>query len=229
MRVGLIAVDWTGHSNGSRAGLHVPSCVMARRSGTQYALWPLASSGWHTCSMQAFLAALVGGLLTIVGGIAAVLATGRGVRSQWRIDTQRKVSTEVLSALQKLVRHINDIAYLADKQSDDAEKAWSAYGAAVTEWNSARHAALLVSPPKIVALLQHLDKEADWLVDRAMTKQWSKDAFRKERNRLGQLAADYLDAGRVETGWPPLHLKSLWEWTPQKKVQPPIPNNSPND
>ena len=60
--------------------------------------WPLASGGWHTRSIQAFLAVLVGGLLTIAG-LAAVFVTSRSVKSQWRNDTQLKVSTEVLNAL----------------------------------------------------------------------------------------------------------------------------------
>jgi hypothetical protein len=162
--------------------------------------------------MQAFLAALVGGLLAIAGGLAAVLATSRGVRSQWRKDTQLKVSTDVLSALQKMVSRINDLAFLADKESGDAERVWSAHVASATEWNNARHAALLVSSPKVAALLQTLDEQVDSLTSRAVAKQWTLIEFRKERDTLGRLAANYLDAARTETGWPPLQLKSLWIW-----------------
>jgi hypothetical protein len=169
--------------------------------------------------MQAFLAALVGGLLTIAGGLAAVLVTGRGVRSQWRKDTQLKVGTEVLNALQKRVSAINDLAYLADKESDEGEKAWSIECVAATECNNARHAALLVSPPEVAALLQGLDEQADSLLDRAMAKRWTLEEFRKERDSLGRLAAKYLDAVRVVTGWPPLQLKSLWMW--DKAEEPP--------
>jgi hypothetical protein len=162
--------------------------------------------------MQAFLAALVGGLLAIAGGLAAVFATSRGVRSQWRNDTQLKVSTEVLSALQKMVRRINDLAFLPDKEGGAADNAWSAHVASATEWNNARHAALFVSSPKVAALLQDLDGQLDSLTIRAVTKQWTLVEFRKERDSLGQLAADFLDAARAETGWPPLQLKSLWTW-----------------
>jgi hypothetical protein len=160
--------------------------------------------------MQAFLAALVGGLLTIAGGLAAVLVTGRGMRSQWRKDTQLKFGTEVLSALQKRVSSINDLAYLADKNSDDGERAWLVECAAVLEWNNARHAALLVSPPEVAALLHGLDGQSDSLLGRAMAKQWTLEEFRKERDSLGQLAANYLDAVRAAAGWPPLRLQSLW-------------------
>lgn len=162
--------------------------------------------------MQAFLAALVGGLLTIAGGLAAVLVTGRGVRSQWRSDTELKVGTEVLSALQKRVSSINDLAYLADKNSNDGQDAWQTECAAATEWNNARHAALLVCPPELAALLQSLDGQSDSLLVRAMAKQWTLEEFRKERANLGQLAANYLDAVRAGAGWPPLQLKSLWMW-----------------
>jgi hypothetical protein len=162
--------------------------------------------------MQAFLAALVGGLLTIAGGLAAVLVTGRGTRNQWRNDTQLKVGTEVLSALQNRVSSINDLAYLADKNSGDGQKAWLIQCTAATEWNNARHTALLISPPEAAVLLQGLDGQSDSLLVRAMAKQWTLEEFRKERDSLGRLAANYLDAVRTGAGWPPLQLKSLWIW-----------------
>ena len=134
------------------------------------------------------------------------------MRSQWRNDAQLRVGTEVLSALQKRVSSINDLAYLADKNSDDGEKAWFAECAAATEWNNARHAALLVSPPEAAALLQGLDGQSDALLVRAMAKQWTLAEFREERDSLGRLAANYLDAVRAGAGWPPLQLRSLWMW-----------------
>jgi len=188
-----------------RAGSPAPGLL-------RQSLWPLASGGWHTCSMQAFLAALVGGLLTIAGGLAVVLATSQRVRSQWRKDTQLKVSTELLSALQKRVSRINDLAYLAAKEGDAFEEVWSAHVTSAMEWNNARHAALLVSPPEVVASLQDIDGQVDSLTRRAMARQWTLAEFRQERDSLGRLAAKYLDAARTETGWPPLHLESLWMW-----------------
>ena len=71
---------------------------------------------------------------------------------------------------------------------------------------------MLVSPPEVVALLQRLDEQADSLLDRAMAKQWTLEEFRKERDSLGRVAANYLDAVRAATGWPPLKPKSLWMW-----------------
>ena len=69
-----------------------------------------------------------------------------------------------------------------------------------------------MSPPEVIALLQGLDEQADSLLDRAMAKQWTLEEFRKERDSLGRVAANYLDAVRAATGWPPLKLKSLWMW-----------------
>ena len=123
--------------------------------------------------MQAFLAALVGGFRTIAGGLAAVLVTGRSTRNQWRNDTQLKVGTEVLSALQGRVSSISDLAYLADKHGYDGEKPWLVKCAADMEWNNARRAALLVSPPEIAALPQALDGQSDSLLVQAMARQWT--------------------------------------------------------
>jgi hypothetical protein len=162
--------------------------------------------------MQTFLAALVGGVLTIGGGLAAVLATSRDVRSQWRKDTQLRISTELLGALQNRVSRINGLAYLAEKEGDEFENIWSGHAASAVAWNNARHAALLVSPPEVAALLQDLDNQVDWLTGRAMAKEWTLEQFRKERDKLGRLAAKYLDAARMEAGWPPLRLESLWMW-----------------
>lgn len=162
--------------------------------------------------MQAFVAALVGGLLTIAGGLAAVLATSRGVRSQWRKDTQLKVGSTVLSALQNRLRRVNELAYLANKDGSEAKRAWNAQVASTTDWNSARHAALLVSSPEVVSLLQDIDEQLDLLLVQAMGKQWTIAAFRKERANVGSLAGKYVDAARTETGSPPLKLHSLWMW-----------------
>jgi hypothetical protein len=167
--------------------------------------------------MQAFLAALVGGFLTIAGGLAAVLATSRSVRSQWRNDTQLKVSTEVLGALQNVVSRINDLAFLADKEGGDAEDAWSAHVASVMEWHNARYAALLVSSPRVVALLQDIGEQAESLTGRAMAKQWTLMEFREERDSLGRLTANYLDAARAEMGWSPLQLEKL-RWLDMRNV-----------
>jgi len=128
-----------------------------------------------------------------------------------------KIGTELLSALQKRVSRINDLAYLAEKQGDEFDGAWSAHAASAMEWNNARHAALLVSSLEIAALLQDIDKQVDSLTKRAMDKQWTLAEFRQERDSLGRLAANYLDLARAKTGWPPLRLKSLWMWDQAKE------------
>ena len=73
---------------------------------------------------------------------------------------------------------------------------------AAMEWNNARHAALLVSPPEVAALLQGLDGQSDSLLVRAMAKQWTLEEFRKERDSLGLLAANfYMGFGSTAKSW----------------------------
>jgi hypothetical protein len=105
------------------------------------------------------------------------------------------------------------IAYLHEKPATSSSaSAPSSYHDAVAIWNSSIYAALLVSPPKIVGLVQDLDREVDRLIGLAMEKQWSRLEFREKRRVLGRLAADYLKASRAEAGWSPIHLKTVWSW-----------------
>ena len=55
------------------------------------------------------------------------------------------------------------------------------------------------------------------------------EEFRKERDSLGRLAANYLDAVRAAAAWPPLQLKSLWTWDQRKNLPTSPPDRSPND
>lgn len=148
------------------------------------------------------------------------LATGRGELSQWRRDAQLRASTDLLSALQELVRRMIDLAYAADKPTrTDPEALSTAYREATIRWNSSIYAALLVSPPKLAALVQALDREVDRLVDIAMEKPWSRTDFRHERRALGRLAAQYLNASRAETGWSGSRLDSVWAWDETTRPQ----------
>jgi hypothetical protein len=163
--------------------------------------------------MTAFLAALVGGALAIGGALAGALATGRGQHDRWRRDTQLRVSTELLSSLQQMIRRTIHLAYLTEKPSRDTPIPGSSpYYAASGNWNSSIYAALLVSPPKIADLVQDLDREVDRLLEEARKKQWSQNDFREERRALGRLAAAYLNASRAETGWSPIPIETIWAW-----------------
>jgi hypothetical protein len=179
---------------------------------------PTARSGpiqvlWHNSAMNALLATLVGGALAIAGGVVGALATGRGEMSRWRRDAQLRASTDLLSALQELVRRMIDLAYLAEKPPrGDPGPQSSAYRDATIGWNSSIYAALLVSPPRVADLAHALDREVDRLVDRAIEKRWSREDFREERRSLGRLAAEYLNASRAETGWSPIRLESVFAW-----------------
>ena len=163
--------------------------------------------------MDALLATLVGGALAIAGGLVGVLATHRSESSRWRRDAQLRVSTELLSSLQEVIRRMIDLAYLTDKPvRGTPTAASSAYHQATIGWNSSIYAALLVSPPKLAALVQNLDREVDRLLERAVEKRWSRVDFRDERRALGRLAADYLNASRAEVGWSPVPIESVWAW-----------------
>jgi hypothetical protein len=193
----------------------------------------------HNPGMSALLATLVGGALAIAGGLVGVFATDRRERSRWRRDAQLRISTELLSSLQEVIRQMIDLAYLAEKPPRGSPE-YAAYHKATIGWNSSIYAALLVSPPQVVDLVQDLDREVDRLLDRALEKPWSRTDFREERRALGRLAADYLNASRVETGWSSIPLKSVWAWgeaapssaapSPNRdRVLPPIPHDDGPD
>jgi len=160
--------------------------------------------------MNALLATLVGGALAIAGGLIGAFAADRGEKSRWRRDAQLRVSTELLSSLQEVIRTMIDLAYLAEKPPRGTSL--SAFHEVSIGWNSSIYAALLVSPPKVVDLVQGLDREVDRLLGRALERRWSRADFREERRALGRLAADYLNASRAETGWSPIPLESVWAW-----------------
>jgi hypothetical protein len=196
----------------------------------------LPGAACHNPGMSALLAALVGGALAIGGALAGALATGRGQRDRWRRDTQLRVSTELLSSLQQMIRRAIHLAYLTEKPPRDTPiPGASAHFDASGSWNSSIYAALLVSPPKIADLVQGLDREVDRLLGRAREKQWSQHDFREERRALGRLAAAYLNAARVETGWSPIPIESIWAWDKSAELGwtfeagEPDPNPQPAD
>jgi len=163
--------------------------------------------------MTTLLAALIGGGLAIAGGLVGVFATDRRERNRWRRDAQLKVSTELLSSLQEVIRRMMRFAYLAEKPPQPTlTSASSAYHEASVNWNSSIYAALLVSSPKIAEMVQGLDREVDHLLELALERPWSRAEFREERRPLGRLAATYLNASRAEVGWSPIPIETVWAW-----------------
>ena len=172
-----------------------------------------SNASCHNTGMNTLLAALVGGALAIAGGLAGAFATDRSERSRWRRDAQLRVSTELLSSLQEVIRRMIHLAYLTEKPPQPTlVPASSAYHGASVGWNSSIYAALLVSPPKIADMVQNLDREVDRLLEQALEKPWSRAEFREERRALGRLAAAYLNASRAETGWSPIPIETVWAW-----------------
>ncbi|WP_146228015.1 hypothetical protein [Micromonospora sp. S4605] len=162
--------------------------------------------------MEAVLGSLVGGVLAIAGGLLVALATVRHDRRRWQRDAELKAATDLLSALQSLVRRLMNLAYLEDKRGDEAAAAMADYREATIAWNSAMYAVLLVGSPASTALVPDLDREVDRLWERAMARRWTRAEFREERKALGQLAARYLATNRTLSGHDGIALRSLWTW-----------------
>jgi hypothetical protein len=164
--------------------------------------------------VETLLAALIGGVLAVAGGLVVAISGDQGERRRWRRDTQLKVNIELLSALQGLMRRMIDYAYLQEDKrgSEHSSRLVEAYHEATIVWNSAMHAALLVSPQEVAARIPGLDREVDRLLDQVQAKAWSRTDFRRERRQLGRLAAEYLNIARTASGFPEIPLNSVWTW-----------------
>lgn len=177
--------------------------------------------------MSAILTTLLGGLLAISGGLVGIALTDRRERNRWLRDSQLQASTDLISALQLLIRRMIDIAYLDPIESGNYElqdfkkrrprnqhslTVITAFDDATVEWNNARYKALLITPAKIAAKIPELDQEADRLLELAHSRAWTRAEFRQERIRLGRMAANYLNLARSLAGLPDLDLFSIWTW-----------------
>jgi hypothetical protein len=65
--------------------------------------------------VTAVLTTLIGGLLAISGGLVGIAMSDRRERTRWLRDSQLQASTNLLSALQLLVRRMINVAYLDPK------------------------------------------------------------------------------------------------------------------
>ena len=157
--------------------------------------------------MSAILTTLLGGLLAISGGLVGIALNDRRERTRWFRDAQLQASTNLLSALQLLVRRMINVAYLdpSEWMSQDSldPKKWkdrdpksapevAAFVEATVSWNNALYRALLIAPPSVATKIPELDREVDRLVDLAVSRIWTRTEFRQERASLGRMAADYL-------------------------------------
>lgn len=62
--------------------------------------------------MTAILTALLGGLLAISGGLVGIALTDRRERNRWLRDSQLQASSDLVTALQLLIRRMINVAYL---------------------------------------------------------------------------------------------------------------------
>lgn len=177
--------------------------------------------------MTAVLAALLGGLLAISGGLVGIALTDRRERGRWLRDSQLQASTELVTALQLLIRRMINVAYLDPVESGsyelpDFEKrrpqsahaigVMAAFDDATAAWNSARHKALLITPPEVAGEIPKLDHEVDRILDLAHARIWTRAEFRQERATLGRMAANYVRLARRIAGLPDIELVSIWSW-----------------
>lgn len=178
--------------------------------------------------MNALLATLLGGLLAITGGLVGIVLNSRRERTRWLRDSQLQANTNLLSALQLLIRRMTNVAYLDPSvwkdpktfematldDRDPSVAMVSAYVEATVGWNNAMYAALLVAPPSVAAKIPPLDQEVDRLCDLAVARTWTRTEFRSERAELGRMAAEYLRTARNLAGLADIALPSIWTWDP---------------
>ena len=176
----------------------------ARRTGT----------GCGTlATMTAVLTTLLGGCLAIAGGLVGIALGDRRERSRWLRDSQWQASTNLLSALQLLVRRMINVSYLDETESvNPASAVVASFSEATVAWNSALYSALLITSPKVAAEIPELDREVDRLLDLAVSRQWNRGEFREERIKLGRMAAEYLRRARKTAELPDIELPSIWAW-----------------
>jgi hypothetical protein len=171
--------------------------------------------------MSAVVTTLLGGLLAISGGLVGIGLSDRRERSRWLRDTQLQATTNLLSALQLLVRRMINLAYLSPTESvDPASPVVAAFHEATVEWNKALYGALLIAPPGVATEIPELDREVDRLVDLAVASIWTRSDFRNERTRLGRMAAAHLKLARTVARLPDIDLHSIWAWDNEPPASP---------
>ncbi|HUC22271.1 MAG TPA: hypothetical protein VMA73_06150 [Streptosporangiaceae bacterium] len=184
--------------------------------------------------MITILTTLLGGLLAISGGLVGIALSDRRERRRWLRDSQLQASVALLSSLQLLMRRMTNVAYLSPDEwrsaasldpakwndRDPSSPIVAAFVEATVQWNSAIHSALLISPPEVAAKIPPLDREVDRLLELAVGRIWTRTEFRRERQQLGRMAAEYLNLGRDLAGLPSLELPSIWTWDAQPQLDP---------
>jgi hypothetical protein len=136
----------------------------------------------HNEVVSAILTTLLGGLLAISGGLVGIALTDRRERNRWLRDSQLQASTDLISALQLVIRRMINIAYLDPVESGDYELqkfklrkprtshslgVITAFDDATIEWNNARYKAMLIVPAEIAATIPRLDEEIDRILNLA--------------------------------------------------------------
>lgn len=156
----------------------------------------------------------MGVVVGVVGSLVVGWLLDRGGRAHAARHARLEAAGEVLSALQELNRRLIDLAR-ADT-SDHTRTAWPELHQATIRWNSARLAASLLAPAAEVELLAALDQETDRVMDQALRKDWLSRDFRAEREKLGELGAQYLNLVRRDEKLNEISMTTVWSWADQE-------------
>jgi hypothetical protein len=159
--------------------------------------------------------------------LVGIALSDRRERHRWLRDSQLQASTNLLSALQPLVRRMINVAYLDRAESQDpSSPAVAAFNDAMVAWNNARCAALLVTPSRVAAQVPALEARS--------IACWTWPAIRRGRgwtcgSRARSSAAWLRTACWSPASWPAWRtsLPSIWTWDVDRDPAPPPPRSQP--
>lgn len=173
------------------------------------------------------VAAGIGGLF----GVGASLGSVELERRRQAVQADRELLTsavvDTLRSMQRYMREILSLAYARGAPytrhvvdgvehvfpgADERLPHQETFDQVISDWNSSLHRLLIVAPPKIVDLSRELDTELDRLLDQAIDSVWSREAFRAERIRAGELVADLVHESRRATGAGAIRIENAWTW-----------------
>lgn len=155
---------------------------------------------------------LLGGALAALGSLVVMLTTERRSRSEWRRQAQLESAQDAVRALHKLNREITNLAISDLLSIDGSDGRWDRLHAATIEWNTARTMGKLIMPQVELDILDRLDREFDRLLETAMSAEWDPTEFRRERVRLGELAAEFAGTARCTALEGSVRHRSVWSW-----------------
>ena len=181
----------------------------------------------------ALLAAAAGAGAGAVGSLAVDALRRRHEAARWYHENQLRLAGDALAAVQQLLAVLVTIAAspldeAAVERHDNAEVSADFY-AAHFRWTEAWHRLHLSSPARLTELVRDIDDEIVRLQRLAFGPERTREAFRPERRRIGELMANLIKqtrAGNIAliAKGPPLEITTVWR--PDQIEPPPAPGRS---